>query len=976
MQNIPSAICALIICTFTVSSISAQQDTIELNLDLNEIKSSLVGASNILSTGSNRSNKQLEVPQLDGQISSYYVYETINMEEPLYSQFPEIRSYILINKDDPRRRGRLSTGADHVNIMTKDSNGYEFITPTKDRKKYQMYKGNFDSSQMTCGTDEILEKKQIEESQNRSSQSSFTNGTQLRTYRIAIAATGEFYNAQGGTDASVLAKINGYLNLLNDIYEDELSVHFNLIGNNTDILFDDASTDGLDPSNGNTQIASSQAVINSTIGAANYDIGHTFYTSPGGCCSGSGIAGVGILCETNNKARGWTGANATASDALWMGLWAHEIGHQFGAFHTMYGTVGNCVQRTAGNGYEPGSGNSLMSYEGICTSHNITPEVSTIYFHNHSLDQMITEMNSKSCQTTTATGNNIPVTSAPNNKTIPRGTPFELIGTASDGNSDAVIYNWEEYDTDNNSYPQNAAAGNPNAAANSTTAPLFRSFDPSTEGHTRVFPTTSDIVNNTQTQGEILPNVSRAMKFRLTSRDFRNGGGAVSCDQVNLTVDASMGPFNVNSQASATNWTANGSSTATVTWNVAGTDALCSDVDILFTTDRGNTFPFSIATNIANDGSHTFIIPSFPTTVGRVKVKCSDNYFFDINLGDITLSSTCDAVSTTFSPDADIIAIAGSSALNLSLTPDFGNVIGNINGTLNTTDPNSTLTANSGGGCAQFSNVTNFDEYPFQVGSSGTYTFSRSGNFNIVMTLYEGPFIPGSPCTNFIKSSFTNGSNNSSNLAEALSAGLEYTLVVGSFGTNSPNLPSSYTISNSGGTVYDGTPPPPAATFSYTYIAVNNASDNIAAVNANSNFTGLSAGEYTVYGISYENNANINSYIGNSFSSFQNDASTLVICAAISLNDIILTIQGSGNCPPNFSGNDALDGTASGTQDFETDGAIESTQIINANANIDYDSGTSILLEAPFEVKANANFNAFIDGCDGAQIQDGQIENK
>jgi len=405
-------------------------DTLEVSLDITQIQQ-IVKNAPIFDLNQNRSSKkQISIPTLDGKTADFYVYETISMEEPLYSKFPSIRSYIIVNTDDPNYRGRLSTGNDQIHIMTRQDGEYEFIEPNKSNKKYNLYLGSPEKTHLSCGVDEV--EKQIRESQNRSAQTSFTNGTTLRTYRIAIATTGEFYQAQGNNNTAVLAKINNYLNLLNDIYEDELAAHFNLIGNNTAIMFSDPATDGLDPSTVNTQLNTTQTVINNTIGSANYDIGHAFYTVPGGCCSGSGVASLGILCSNNFKARGWTGATSTSSDALWMGLFAHEIGHQFGATHSMYGTASNCVQRSPGNAYEPGSGNSLMSYEGICGIHNITPEVSTFYFHNNSLDQMIAEMNANSCHTSTATSNSVPVTTAPVNKTIPRGTPFELEGSATE----------------------------------------------------------------------------------------------------------------------------------------------------------------------------------------------------------------------------------------------------------------------------------------------------------------------------------------------------------------------------------------------------------------------------------------------------------------------------------------------------------------------------------------------------------------
>ena len=962
-----NAILSLLLC-MSANFLFAHNDTLKIELNVEEIQNQILQAPSIWDSKNKESNKLITLPSLDGKDYTYFVYETVNVEEPLYSQFPEIRSYILIDTKDPNRTGRLSTGLDHVNIMTKKGGQYQFISPSKRKGVYQMYIGAFDGSEITCGVESIEDYKE-DANEYRSAQSSFTNGATLRTYRMAIAASGEFYQAQGNTDASVLAKINNYLNLLNDIYENELSVHFNLIGNNTDILFPDPATDGINPSNSTTQLNTSQTVIDNAIGSTNYDIGHTFYTSPGACCSGSGVANLGVPCDDGWKARGWTGATATSSDALWMGLFAHEVGHQFGAHHSMYGTISNCVQRSPGHGYEPGSGNSLMSYEGICGGHNITPEVSTFYFHNHSLDQIIIEMNSKTCHTSSSTSNAIPVTTAPANKTIPRDTPFELIGSASDGDGDPILYNWEEFDTDSNVYGQGSAAGNPNAAATSTTAPLFRSFDPSPEGHTRTFPIISDIVNGTQTMGEILPSVSRNMKFRLTARDFKAGGGAVSCDEVDLTVDATMGPFNVTSQASAITWTANGSNNATVTWNVAGTNSVCSNVDILFSTDRGVTFPFTIASNVANNGSYTFTIPSYPTSVGRIKVKCSDNYFFDINLGDITLNSSCDAVSATFSPDVDITAIQGSSGLNLTLAPEFGATIGNFTGDISPSDPLTNISRFSSAGiCETFGNVNRYDAYDIQVGTVGTYNFNLTGStpFGTVMRVYENSFNPAGPCSNMLVSSYQASNAINSSISVTLNPGLQYTLVISSFSSTLPTLPAAYNISHTG-ILYDGTPPPGTG-FSYTYMAVNQASGIISAINANSNFTSLTSGTYTVYGVSYENTTNINTYVGATFLDFQTDASLLVICAALSLNDITLTIQGTGNCPPNFAGANALSGPISGTEDYESDGAIESTQMIQAGATIDYDSGTSIKLEAPFNVPSSATFHAFIDGCGGTML--------
>ncbi len=69
------------------------------------------------------------------------------------------------------------------------------------------------------------------------------------------------------------------------------------------------------------------------------------------------------------------------------------------------------------------------------------------------------------------------------------------------------------------------------------------------------------------------------------------------------------------------------------------------------------------------------------------------------------------------------------------------------------------------------------------------------------------------------------------------------------------------------------------------------------------------------------------------------------------------------NCPPSYSqaNGNMLTGTQSTVADFETDGIIESDQVIDAN--VIYDSGTEIELQSGFEVFVGRVFEAFIDGC-------------
>ena len=203
---------------------------------------------------------------------------------------------------------------------------------------------------------------------------------------------------------------------------------------------------------------------------------------------------------------------------------AHEMGHQFGAYHTFNATTSSCSgNRSAETAVEPGSGITIMSYAGICGTTNNLAVNSIPYFHAVSMDEIntyTTNENGATCATLIATGNTAPVVNAGNDFIIPKSTFFSLTGTASDANNDALTYSWEQMDT--------GPAGNWNSPTGD--APLFRSFAPVSIG-TRYFPQLSDQVRNVTTMGEILPSYGRTMNFRLTARDNRAGGGGVCYDE-------------------------------------------------------------------------------------------------------------------------------------------------------------------------------------------------------------------------------------------------------------------------------------------------------------------------------------------------------------------------------------------------------------------------------------------------------------
>jgi hypothetical protein len=278
------------------------------------------------------------------------------------------------------------------------------------------------------------------------------------------------------------------------------------------------------------------------------------------------------------------------------------------------------------------------------------------------------------------TANDAPQVSAGADHTIPARTPFTLSGSATDAQSDPLVYLWEQND---------AGTENPINLINNAKVdgPLFRVFgeaaEVSDEGTllfnspgeniataddaTRSFPDGAQVASDntnastgacpevtitpTSRAGDIDPAVRdcyseflptadyapAALHFRLTARDRRGTGGGVGHDDVTLTLAKGAGPFRVTNNQTG----ADPGGPLTVTWDVAGTNAApvsTANVNISLSYDGGVTFPTVLAASTPNDGSETVTIPvSAATTIARVKVAAVGNVFFDVSHTDINI---------------------------------------------------------------------------------------------------------------------------------------------------------------------------------------------------------------------------------------------------------------------------------------------------------------------------------------------------
>jgi subtilisin-like proprotein convertase family protein len=680
----------------------------------------------------------LEIPLPDGNSARFRIYEVSIMEPGLSHQFPSFRTYAGYGEDDPLSMIRISLTDLGFQAMIRTTAATIFIDPVTtfpNSGYYLVYNRSDLSSSMSflCETeDKILNGKQrLGLSENVAMRST---GTQLRSYRLAVAATGEYTTFYGGTVSGAMSGIVASMNRVNFVYETEVSIRLNLIATNNQIVYTNASTDPYTNGNGSTMLGQNQTNLDAVIGLANYDVGHVFSTG------GGGVAVLNSPCSSTNKARGVTGSGSPVGDPFDIDYVAHEIGHQFGGLHTFNGTTGNCSggNRSGTAAYEPGSGVTIMAYAGICGAENLASN-SIPYFHTYSYDQIsnfITTGGGNACAAITNTGNNPPVISLGSTLTftIPYLTPFQLTGSATDPDGDPLTYSWEQFDL---------GASTTSTSLISSDGPIFRSFNPQSTS-TRVFPKISDILNNTTTYGESLPAAARNLKFRLTVRDNRTGGGGVSngTDTVKISVVNTGAAFAVTSPNTAISWVSGG--TATVSWNVSQTNIVpvsCANVRILLSTDSGFTFPIVLAATTTNDGSEVITVPAIASTTARVKVEAVGNIFFDISNTNFNITSG--NLSTLTTAVSFSSACAGQS-VNVSFAGNAPALSGNVyyallsgaTGSFVTADTIGTLNSVSSAdiiACVIPANVSSGSGYRIRVVASSPAVIASNNGSNITI---------------------------------------------------------------------------------------------------------------------------------------------------------------------------------------------------------------------------------------------------
>lgn len=860
------------------------------------------------------------IPLPNETLLSAFVAESPIWETRYAAQFSNIRTYILSDPASRASRGRITLTAEGISGILFTDNGDVYINPVNLNKAGMhilYYTKDSKEPVPKCGV-----KPGVDETPVTSRPVNVTAADcGRRTYRLAVAATAE-YTAWAGSQANALTYITISVNNTVAVYDRDLNIRFTIVAPNS-ILFTNAATDpypGGDVYLDDAATDANQIAMDNIIGSANYDVGIVFNN---GWNRGYVPVPFAYVCKASDKGKGAAGTNNGSGLNPTPGPQGqsfdftviHELGHHFGAPHSYASNTGTCTGfSTAAAAFEPGSGSTVMGYAGYANCNTYT-NYGEAYFHGGTIAQIQSYINGPgSCVQPVSTGNTAPLVSVPaTSYNVPVSTPFTLTGSATDADGDDLIYTWEQMDA---GFLTVSAP-----AATNTAGPNFRSYSPTANGRSRTFPRMYDIAAGVSPPYEVLPSVTRTMHFRLTARDQSSVGGCTASADVAINFSNTAGPFRVTSQPATVTWVPG--SSQTITWNVAATNTApvnCTAVDILFSTDGGITYPYTLVNNTSNDGSETIITPNLSTSTGRIKVQAVNNIFFNINAGNITISSSCIADGTTFTPADSFAAVAGSTSLNLSLSPQYGTAF-TPSGTITTTNQSTFLTIynTSLSLCATygFNGSYKFNTHSFVVTTAGTYTFTPA-TYGLVYDLYRESFNPSFPCNNFIASNCVTGLTPTT-INPTVSAYLlpgRYVLVAGTFSTTFPVLPHTYSVPVSGGIIYSN-PPNPGAAFSYLYVIVDKTTNLIKSIAATadiSNSTNYPGGSsYTVYGLSYSNTSpSLSSFAGSDFNTLTNALLTnTVYCGNISKNSASVTVltlytfngNGNWNVAANWSNN-------------------------------------------------------------------------
>ena len=247
----------------------------------------------------NSSQDSIELDySFDNNEAEKFIFSKVsNFSQALQAKYPQIITYRGVSKKNVNKIILLTSATDGYKSSLFENGKITASTyiNTKNKSITNQPISNQTYGNIKCGTSQI-NLNSVNSSMLSTRSSSNQN---LRIFRLAVAATSGYSNYHGGRTIDALQAINATIANVNEVYKRDLSIKFELVGNNDLILFTNPTTDPYGPL-ASDMLGQNETTLNQIIGINNYDIGHVFDNTNGG------VAILGNAC-TSFKAQGVSG---------------------------------------------------------------------------------------------------------------------------------------------------------------------------------------------------------------------------------------------------------------------------------------------------------------------------------------------------------------------------------------------------------------------------------------------------------------------------------------------------------------------------------------------------------------------------------------------------------------------------------------------------------------------------------------------
>ena len=209
---------------------------------------------------------ELAIPDPDEHASErrYRIVDSPVMAPELAARYPEWRTFRLIDVADPRYGGRGDWTLHGFHAMVRTPSGTFFVDPLRagDRDHYQVYWRRELAREVRhdfrCDFEDEVEEHGDEGTIASMSSDVPDGGLDLRTYRTAVAATGEYTQFHGGTVPAGMAAIVTAMNRVNEVFELEVAIRMILVPNNDLVVYTDGATDPYTNNDGSAMLGQNQ----------------------------------------------------------------------------------------------------------------------------------------------------------------------------------------------------------------------------------------------------------------------------------------------------------------------------------------------------------------------------------------------------------------------------------------------------------------------------------------------------------------------------------------------------------------------------------------------------------------------------------------------------------------------------------------------------------------------------------------------